>query len=938
MYKQRSVVSSYFYSFTLIFLLFVLGTGSVWIYNEIVEYTNEFQNIRLEYLASKKRVIKNEVEKVVADIQYHKSIAEKRLKTQVKLRTYEAYDMAMNLYQQHKNKKSVPEIKQLVHDALFSVAWDNGKGYYFAEDMQGNEIINRNNPELEGKNLSHVTDSKGTVVMQEIFQAVQNEKGEGFCRYYWNKPGIPDVLHPKISFIKYFKPFDWVIGNGKYLDEEESVIKKEILSRIESITYGEAGYIFAGNFEGITLAGPAKGKNMLGSKDPNGVYIVKELISRAKKGGGFVHYVMPGIEGNVPRPKVSYAQGIPDWKWYIGSGIYLHAIESVINEKQTELNDYITLKIIQGVTILSLIVLIAFLIARFFTKRVEQNLSLFDSFFKNAAAHNAFIDIEKTYFSEFNSMAHSANQMVSQRQRVQKELEVSKNRFQNIIHNTRIAMMITDTDNQITFLNPEFTELFGYKANDLSSVDDFLKRVCPDERKRNIIQSEWQILVNDSGPQTSSHYGRIWELEAKDSSLKTVECFYSLVGNNEGLSSFTDLTDQKEAEKEKLTLEVQLMQAQKMEAIGLMAGGVAHDLNNILSGVIAYPELMMLQLPEDDPMRSSLETILDSGKRAAEVVADLLTIARGVKNTKNPANLNTLVADYLSSPEYSSMLSYNPGVSVKFIKAEELLNFNCSDVHIKKCIMNIVSNGAEAISGPGSIIISTENRYIDTPSADNLQIHKGEYVVLKITDTGTGISDEDIDRIFEPFYTKKVMGKSGTGLGLAVVWNTVIDHGGGINVSSSDAGTTFELFFPVTRSAIDKSEDKVDISELKGNGELVLVIDDETVQQDIASLYLKTLGYRSVAVSSGEEAVDYLKTNSVDILLLDMIMVPGINGRETYEKIAKIHPGQKAVIASGYSESEEVKKLNKLGVANYIKKPYLLNEIGRALKEALHSD
>ena len=926
MYKQKSVVSSYFYSFSIVFTLFILISGGIWVYQELEKYNKEFNNIRNEYADSKRKLIKDEVEKIVTHIQYQKSIAEKRLKNNVKARTYEAYDMAMNIYRQNKSKKSLTEIKQLVHDALFSVAWDNGRGYYFAEDMDGNEIINRNNPELEGKNLSHFKDSKGTVIMDAILAAANNDKGEGFCRYYWNKPDTPDVLIPKISFIKYFKPFDWVIGTGKYLSVEEEIIQQEILEQVGNFTYGEDGYVFIGTWDGLILSEPAKGKNLIGLKDVNGVRIVSELIDKAKVDGGFVHYVMPPLGGKAPLPKISYAKGIKDWEWFVGTGLYVNEIETIIKEKQAALHKDISLKLFQGIFVLLMIVSVAFLFARVFANRVKRNLTLFKSFFDNAAVSDAVIDIDKTYFSEFHSMAESANQMIAQRQRVREKLETNETRFQNILRNTHISIMITSIENDINYLNLEFTSFFGYTKNEVKTIDDFINKVCLNPKKRETIQEEWKLLTAADKMLSDSRYGFIWELETRDKLIKTVECCYTPVDENEGLYTFTDLTKLKNAEKEKLQLEIQLMQSQKMEAIGLMAG------------VIAYPELLMLQLPQDDPMQASLQTILKSGKRAAEVVADLLTIARGVKNTKSPANLNTLITDYLTSPEHYAILSNHSGVSINFLPDNKLLSINCSEIHIKKCIMNIISNGAEAIPGSGIITISTENRYIDKPSADNLQIIKGEYVIVKVKDSGTGISGDDIDRIFEPFYTKKVMGRSGTGLGLAVVWNTMVDHGGGIKVHSDSGGTTFDLYFPITRNTVKTPEDEVKIDGIKGNKESVLIIDDEPMQQDIASLYLKALNYNPITVSSGEEAIDYLQKNSVDILLLDMIMDPGINGRLTYEKIAEIHPGQKAVIASGYSESEEVKKLNELGVTTYIKKPYLLNQIGGALKMTLYPD
>jgi len=189
---------------------------------------------------------------------------------------------------------------------------------------------------------------------------------------------------------------------------------------------------------------------------------------------------------------------------------------------------------------------------------------------------------------------------------------------------------------------------------------------------------------------------------------------------------------------------------------------------------------------------------------------------------------------------------------------------------------------------------------------------------------------------FEPFYTKKVMGRrSGTGLGLAVVWNVMQDHEGYIDVTSDEKGTTFELYFAITRDQISGKDLFIPIKDYKGNGETILVVDDVESQREISCKMLDTLGYKTKAVSSGEEAVEYLKENTVDLLLLDMIMDPGINGRETYERVIRIHPNQKAIIVSGFAETDDVKEAQKLGAGQYIKKPLTLEKIGLAIKEEL---
>jgi len=386
---------------------------------------------------------------------------------------------------------------------------------------------------------------------------------------------------------------------------------------------------------------------------------------------------------------------------------------------------------------------------------------------------------------------------------------------------------------------------------------------------------------------------------------------------------------------ENRNLEDKLQRVQKMEAMGLMAGGIAHDLNNILSGIVSYPELLLMDLPKDSPLRKPIKTIQESGMRAADVVEDLLTIARGVATGKEALDLNTLVTEYLRSAEHQKLERIHPLTVFKTELDAELLNVTGSASHVKKILMNLIANSSEAIEGKGTVTVSTINRYLDEPLKGYEDVRTGEYVLLSVSDDGSGISPQDLDRIFEPFYTKKVMGRSGTGLGLAVVWNSMQDHDGYINVKSSEKGTVFELYFPVTREEVAAEGEEVPLEDYLGHGEKILVVDDEERQREIASGILTKLGYIAESVSSGEDAIEYVKTNPVDLILLDMVMPKGINGRKTYEEIIKIRPGQKAIIASGYAKTKEVDKAQELGAGKYIKKPYTLPKVGLAVKEEL---
>jgi signal transduction histidine kinase len=397
-----------------------------------------------------------------------------------------------------------------------------------------------------------------------------------------------------------------------------------------------------------------------------------------------------------------------------------------------------------------------------------------------------------------------------------------------------------------------------------------------------------------------------------------------------------EIIERKRSEKERRYLEAQLAKSQKMEAIGTLAGGVAHDLNNILSGLVSYPELLLMDLPDESPLRQPILTIKESGQKAAAIVQDLLTLARRGVSVREVMNLNQLVEEYLNSPEHQQIIEYHSGVTVETSLQSDLLNIMGSPVHLSKTIMNLISNAAEAMPNGGKISITTENRYIDSSLNGFDAVDEGDYATLTVSDRGVGISSEDVERIFEPFYTKKTMGRSGTGLGMAVVWGTVKDHSGYIDVQSElGEGSTFTLYFPITRKSLPAEKQCLSAEAYKGNGESILIVDDIKEQREIASGMLEKLGYHVTSVPSGEEALNYVQDNSPDLLLLDMIMQPGMDGLETYQKILQYNPEQKAVIASGFSESDKVKAAQSIGAGAYVKKPYSFENIGLAVKGEL---
>ena len=503
----------------------------------------------------------------------------------------------------------------------------------------------------------------------------------------------------------------------------------------------------------------------------------------------------------------------------------------------------------------------------------------------------------------------------------------SEERYRSIIENIQEGYYEVDIAGNLKFFNESLVRILGYTRQELSGMNS---RAFTNETNAKKLYQVFNRVYQEGKPSK----GFDWEIIRKDGTVRMVEASVALIKDAEGHRTgfrgiVRDVTEEK-------SMEIQLQRAEKMETVGALAGGVAHDLNNILSGLVSYPELLLLQLPENSPLRKPITTIQQSGQKAVAVVQDLLTLARRAVVVREPLNLNDVILQYLSSPEYEKVNEFHPGIETVTSLEKGLLNMMGSSTHLSKTVMNLISNAAEAMPLGGRIIISTRNHYIDSPVRGYDDIREGDYVTLTVSDSGTGISSEDIGKIFEPFYTKKRMGRSGTGLGMAVVWGTVKDHQGYIDVRSDEGkGATFTLFFPATRRTLTGNAPKTVIAEYTGKGESILVIDDIKEQREVAVEMLRQLGYSADSVSSGEEAVRYLQTHAVDLILLDMIMDPGMDGLDTYKKIVETHPRQRAIIASGFSETDRVREAQRLGVGAYIRKPFLLETLGLAVREEL---
>ena len=493
---KPSIRKSLFSKIAALSLGSIVCISVVFIWTEYHRFQKEAERTRKDHVQAQKRLIRSEVNRAVEYIEYMKSQAERRLKAAIEQRVIEAHTMATHIYSCYGGGMSKEAVGELIREALRPIRFNKGRGYYFMADLAATMVLLPIDPEAEGKDFSHWQDQNGTFVLKTATTIVKRKK-EGFFEYRWPKPGIPGRQFRKISFVKHFEPFDWYIGTGAYLDDVETDIRKEVLERLSEIRFGRDGYIFAGQWDGLSLMDPEKGKNMWDLADVNGVKIVQELISAARRGGGFVSYVLPPFEGRRHTNKISFAKAVPEWQWYVGAGVYEDTIEDRIAYLKGELNRRLARDMLLFGLLFLVLVSGAFIVSKRLAIHLEVIIGSFLDFFNSAKDGKVLIDPERQYYAEFVELAGAGNEMAERREKAESDLRRSEAQFRSAFNSHSVGMALIELDQTFIRVNDRLCLTLGYSAaeligrpfNDFTHPDD---RAGGDERVRQLVSGEDQ--------------------------------------------------------------------------------------------------------------------------------------------------------------------------------------------------------------------------------------------------------------------------------------------------------------------------------------------------------------------------------------------------------------------------------------------------------------
>ncbi len=501
--------------------------------------------------------------------------------------------------------------------------------------------------------------------------------------------------------------------------------------------------------------------------------------------------------------------------------------------------------------------------------------------------------------------------------------EEERQRLYAAIEQAAEGVMITDPSGRIEYINPSYERISGYSREELEGRNPRL--VKSGKHDREFYQDMWNTILS----------GEIWSGQItnrrKDGQFVIEDCSISPIHNDKG--ELTHFVAVKHDITKSVNLEEQFRQSQKMEAVGRLAGGVAHDLNNLLTPILGNAEMMKMDLSPNDVLNETLDDIIFASTRAKELVHQLLAFGRKQTLTVKSRELNKIVANFKTLLERTLrenikiVFKLDPGSGTILVDSGQL----------EQVILNLAVNAQDAMPGGGSLTISTKQKFLDEDFLQEQDMKPSTYAIMTVSDTGTGMSEETIQQVFEPFFTTKELGQ-GTGLGLSTVYGIVKQHGGTVLVESElGKGTTFSVILPIVKENASTSPQGRETAQIVGGSETILIVEDEVSVRTVTATILKRLGYEVVLSETAEQCFELITAadKRIDMLLTDVVM-PEINGRQLFTLLREIKPELKVLFMSGYTNDVIAEHGVVYEDIHFIQKPFTPRKLAEKIREVLH--
>lgn len=801
MAKSHRLTHSFFLRYLVGTTLSILVIGSFWLFSSYQQLNREKHILEDQAVQKQMEQMKSRVNNVIEMIHIERRLNSERTKKEIQSRVYSAHALMTNIYHQYKDQLRKEEVADIIRAALRKLSYGNGRGYFFITGMDGTEHLYPPVPALEGTSFLNLADINGQPIVRDMIALIKKD-GEGFYHYNWPDPQQPEIPQAKTAFVKYFEPFNWLIGTGERSKDITNDLQEQLIQKIEKITFGSGGYVFVANYQGIGLSYPAKGKNMYEVADSNGLKIVQALISLAKMDGGYLNYVMPPLKGERPEDKISYVKGINDWQWYVGTGDFVVDLDQELAAMFVEREKATKIEIATILSFLIFFLLVGYFSSRRLGQQVQSGFNEFQTFFDQAARKAQPIESEIQPFSEFKNLAQSANLMIQERNYYEQEASEYREQLSSVIDSMPSILLTVDDQGMISQWNKYAIQETGIDetraiGHHVSLILPFLHRYLRD------------ILVTSCEAKEIFN-ANIDLVRASGNRIKSVSAYP--LGNTEPqriVIRIDDITD-------RIHMEEMMIQTEKMMSIGGLAAGMAHEINNPLSIISQAAQNTIRRTSPDftNNLKVAEEAGIDLNKmsvyfdkrgingflknictgveRSSDIIKNMLNFSSNNASHREICSLKTIVEDSITLVRNDYDLKKKKDfrdIKIDVGIPETLPNISVNKIEIQQVIFNLLKNAGQAMFD-----IKADGYH---PVIQIAATAKDKGLTLTVNDNGPGIPQHIQSRIFEPFFTTKEVGV-GTGLGLSVSYYIIVKrHHGNFQIHSElGRGTLFTIDLP----------------------------------------------------------------------------------------------------------------------------------------------
>ncbi len=928
MFKNRSLFTLFLFYLSLVSLLSMLSIGAFWVHDKYRAFSEESQRIRRTFVEDQKRLAKTEVERAVSYIEYDVSRVESRYRAEIKNRTQEAIDIAQSVYQAGDGVLPEDEIKRRILDTLRSISYNEGRGYYFVLGMDGRAVLFPSIPEMEGKDISGVRDADGKPLFKDMLDIAKKE-GEGVVNYLWRKPGAQGDRHRKISFIKTFAPYGWIIGSGEYLDDVTSRIQREVIERLARIAFGQNGYLFGSSFNGdplftngkVTVGGPS----ILDLTDPHGVKIIQIQRDAAQNpDGGFVEYSWKKLTSEEPSPKIAFVKGVPEWRWVIGSGFYADDVDADIAAKREVLRGQVLSGLGKIAALFAASFAAIFLLALYLSRGLKFQFETFADFFDNAARERTRIDEASLSLLELKDLASSANRVLSGRDAAEEALRAASKELDRYFSLSLDLLCIAGVDGRYRRLNPIWEDALGYRVDEIEGrhVVDF---VHPDD----VPETRKALERLGLGEKVINFVNRI---RRKDGSYRFIE-WRSAAADGLIYAAARDITERLSLERELLAAKERAEVASRSKSEFL--ANMSHEIRTPLNGVLGMLQILKA-MPLEGDQKTYVETALTSGRSLLALLNDILDLSKveaGKMELREAPFSPTAIFESVAA--LFKIACEEKGLVLTLDIAPDIpAELSGDEARLRQVLFNLVGNAVK-FTAKGGVRIAVSRIFSHEPDKVRL--------FISVSDDGEGIPDGMLSRVFERFtqsdgaFQRKYQG---AGLGLPIVKRILELMGGSISVESEEgAGTTisFDLMLRPSRSVA--APVVADLAPAEVKGARILLAEDDAVNRMALEGILRNMGCLPLVAVNGKEALALFEKEEADLILMD-VQMPGMDGVEATKIIRDpARFGEKSgipiIALTAHAMDGDREAFLAAGMDDYLPKPIDAGALRRIIEKAL---